>query len=140
MIDTTTTLLIAALSSGGAGAIVASIINARSSKKKLGAEATEAIQRAASGVVADLERQVKYRDDELEMVRREHRSQVASMTAEHTAAIEKLTAAHAEERDQWRHTLQLHVAWDWLAIEKLALLNVTLPDPPPILVRLSPSE
>lgn len=135
--DTTTTILVAALSSGGFATIVAAIVSARSSKKKLGADATEAIQRAASGVVADLERQRDYIATQLDTARREHREAIVAMGAEHTAAIEKLVREQENEREQWRHLLQLHVAWDWMAIEKLATASppIILPDPPPILPR-----
>lgn len=137
MPDFATTLLVAALSSGGLATIVASIVSARSSKKKLGADATEAIQRAASGVVADLERQYARAVAELDAARKEHREQMLGLAAEHTEAVRQLTVDQAEEREQWKHLLQLHVAWDWMAIEKLATADppIVLPDPPPILPR-----
>src|SRR5690349_6509939 len=56
-------LIAAVLGTGGLGAIIGAIITGLSSRKKLGAEATEIITNAAAGVVKNLqgeiERQVK---------------------------------------------------------------------------------
>lgn len=106
-----TEIIIAALSAGGLGAIVAAIVAGLFSKKKLGAEATEIITKAAAGVVtnlqAEIDRQVQLR--------------------------EGLAMAHAAEMAEVRRVLQLHVAWDAIAIAKMAEVGIALPPAPPVL-------
>lgn len=115
-------LIVAILGAGGLGAILAAIVTGLFSKKKLGAEATEIITKAAAGVVtnlqAEIDRQVSLRTD---------------LVAAHTAAMAHLVAEHAEEMDEVRRVLQLHVAWDAIAIAKLGELGVDLPPAPPLL-------
>jgi hypothetical protein len=144
--DATTTIVVAVLSSGAIATVVGAIINGAFTKRKLSAEATEVITNAASSVVTQIEKQ---RDDlrvemvalktehiaELERCRNESTQQIKKLIGDHLAEVSKLNSAHAQEREDWKHFLQLHVAWDWLAIEKLALADITLPDPPPILPR-----
>lgn len=120
--NATTQFIIAILGAGGFGAIVAAIVTGLFSKKKLGAEAAEIISKAAAGVVTNLEaeltRQVKARE---------------SAQREHDAQMAKLAAAHVGEREEWRRVLQLHVAWDAIAIAKMAEFGVNLPPTPPLL-------
>lgn len=117
-----TTLLLTILSAGGGGAIIAAIVSGLFSKRKLGAEAAEIISKAAAGVVinleADVARQIKARE--------------ASET-ESRRRMDAMAAAHVAERSEWQRVLQLHVAWDALAIAKLAELDVELPPAPPLL-------
>lgn len=121
--DTTSTqILIAALGAGGFGAIVAAIIAGLFSKKKLGSEATEIITRAASGVVTSIEA-------ELARAKETHKAERDQWQADRT----KILADHAAELDDVRRVLQLHVAWDALAIAKMADFGVTLPPAPPLL-------
>jgi uncharacterized metal-binding protein len=120
--DATTQIIIAALGAGGLGAIAAALITGLFSKRKLGSEATEIITRAASGVVtsieAELERQIE-----------------ARKTAEKNCmeTINKMAEAHVKEREEWRRVLQLHVAWDQIALAKLTDHDVELPPVPPLL-------
>lgn len=115
-------ILIAILGTGGATGIIAAIVTGLFSKRKLGAEATEIITKAAAGVVtnmqAEIDRQVKRNDD---------------LTTEHRAAMRNLIASHEEEITEMRRVLQLHVAWDTIAIAKIAELGVQLPPAPPLL-------
>lgn len=119
---TGTQILITALGAGGLGAIIAAVVTGLFSKKKLGAEATEIITKAASGVVISIEAELK--------------RSVEGRTADRSEfeeAIAELKAAHAREMEEVRQVLQLHVAWDALAIAKLAEVGVDLPLAPPLL-------
>lgn len=133
-------VLIAILGGSGFGAIVAAIIAGIFSKKKLGAEATEIITKAAAGVVVNMEADMKRMKTERSEERTEHESVVATLTRDHAVAIQAITDKmdtmardHAAEREDWRRVLQLHVAWDALAIAKLAEVDIELPPAPPLL-------
>jgi hypothetical protein len=115
-------LIVAILGAGGLGAIVAAIVTGLFSKRKLGAEATEIITKAAAGVVTSLQG---------ELARSEAARQVQQASYLHE--IEKIKADHAAEMDDVRRVLQLHVAWDAIAIAKMGELGVTLPPAPPLL-------
>jgi hypothetical protein len=135
-----TQLLIAALGAGGLGAIIAAIIAGIFSKKKLGAEATEIITKAAAGVVTNMEGDLVRMRTERSEERTEHetemdelRRKMSKMAAEHVAKMAEMAHNHAAEREEWRAVLQLHVAWDVMAITKLAELDVTLDPAPPLL-------
>jgi hypothetical protein len=117
----TTQVIIAALSAAGVGAIIASIITGLFSKKKLGAEAAEIITKAASGVVERME---------VELAR--ERDRRVTERAEHTERVERMEAEHCSERMEWRRVLQLHVAWDAIAIGEMAKLGIELPPAPPL--------
>ena len=115
-------VLAAVLGAGGLGAIVAAVITGLFSKRKLGAETTEIITKAAAGVVtnlqAEVDRQVALRKEQAE---------------EFKAAMESIVTEHAAEMEQVRRVLQLHVAWDAIAIAKMADVGIQLPPPPPLL-------
>ena len=117
------------LGSAGITAVLLLVITAVINRRKLGAEtdnisatATKAITDAASGVVERIE------GDNLRL----------------RASIERLEAAEdkhdrdrrewALEREEWRRALQLHAAWDALAITKMneAIPPIDLPDAPPL--------
>lgn len=132
-----TAVVVAALSGGGLFAIIGAIANGFFTRRRLGAEATEIITRAASGVVVDLRKSLDERAREMLQMKSDHASNLLLMRQEHTAAIDKLEREHAEEREDWRRVLQLHVAWDYIAIERLSHLGVELPPPPPISPPLS---
>lgn len=100
-------VILAVIGSGGVGAIIVSVVNAVQSKKKLGAEATEIITRAAAGVVENL------RDDNKDL-----RETVVRLEA---------------WIDALRDTLQMHAFWDALATKALEDAGITnLPPPPPL--------
>ena len=128
-----TAVIVAALSGGGLFAVVGAIANGFFTKRRLGAEATEIITRAASGVVTDLRKSLEERAAEAAEMKLQHTAAIAAMQLEHTAAIAALQKAQSDEREQWRRVLQLHVAWDYIAIEKMSHLGIELPPPPPIL-------
>ena len=115
-------LVAALLGVGGLGAIVAAIVTGLFSKRKLGAEATEIITKAAAGVVtnmqAEIDRQVRRNED---------------LIAQHIAEMTQMRADHQREKEEVRRVLQLHVAWDAIAIAKLADLDIELPPAPPLL-------
>lgn len=117
--------IVAVLGAGGLGAIAAAIVTGLFSKRKLGAEATEIITNAAAGVVKSMEGQLA----RSEQARREDQ-------AEHAREMAEMAAAHVAERNEWRKVLQLHVAWDVLAIQRMAEQNLDgkpeLPPPPPV--------
>lgn len=114
-------IIIAILGTGGFSAILGAMITGLFSKRKLGAEATEIITKAAAGVVtnmqAEIDRQVKRYDD---------------VVAEHKEEVAALMASHAEELTEFRRTLQLHAAWDALVRVKMAEHGVDLPPAPPL--------
>ena len=117
-----TETIIGLLGGGGVSAIISAIVAGLFSKKKLGAEATEIITKAAAGVVtnmqAEIDRQVAARHQQV---------------LEHRQAMTDLMAAHDREVEEVRRVLQLHVAWDAIAIAKLADLGIDLPPAPPLL-------
>jgi hypothetical protein len=93
-----------------AGAIINGIIN----RRKLGAEATEIITKAASGVVERLE------------------SEIARVTRDRDNLQERVRSLEIREETD-RAVLQLHAAWDHMAVQRLAEFGITdLPQPPPL--------
>lgn len=124
-----TQLVVAILGSGAIGAIAAAIIAGLFSKRKLGAEATEIITKAAAGVVtslqAEVDRQVKARED---------------AALQHRLDMSAVMEAHDKEMEEVRRVLQLHVAWDAIAIAKMAELGTELPPAPPLLPAQRPDR
>lgn len=116
-----TTIVVACLSAGGLGAIMAAVVSGLFSKRKLGAEATEIITKAAAGVVTDLRAEI----DRVKAARTED-------NVDHEQVIREMAAAHVAERNEWKRVLQLHVAWDAIAISEMAKLGIQLPPAPPL--------
>lgn len=116
------TLVAALLGASGLGGILAAIITGVSSRRKLGADATKVITEAAAGVVTTLR-------EEIERERRRN----DALTREHESHISHLISAHKLQMDKVGHVLNLHVAWDGVAIQKLGELGVEMPPPPPVL-------
>lgn len=112
-------LLAALLGTGGLGAIVAAIVTGLFSKRKLGAEATEIITKAAAGVVTNLQ-------DELQ--RQVRRNEV--LVNDHRSAVASLVDSHEKELAEVRRVMRLHAAWDLMAISRLADQGISLPKPP----------
>ena len=95
--------------------IVGALLNGLINRRKLSAEATEIITRAASGVVERLE-------DDIE--RGERREQALMLR------VADLEAGEIENR----RVLQEHAAWDHMAVAALQAAGILdLPDPPPLL-------
>lgn len=114
--------LVLVLASSGFGAIAAAIVTGIFSKKKLGAEATKIITDAAAGVVQTLN---------AEVLRLQTR--VTEVTDKAEKDIRAMAQAHVSERNEWRRVLQLHVAWDSIAIAEVSKMGVDLPPAPPLL-------
>lgn len=118
-----TDLVVAILASTSLGAIASSIIAGAFTRRKLGADATEVITRAASGVVERLEAEVK-----------RGVADRAKEVSEITRELTRVKAEWTKEREATRRVLQLHVAFDQLAIAKLAEAGINLGmEPPPLL-------
>lgn len=115
-------IIAAIVGAGGTSAILAAIITGLFSKRKLGADAAEIITKAAAGVVtnmqSEIDRQVKRNDD---------------LIAEHRRALKELMDSHEAEMLEVRRVLQLHVAWDAIAIAKMNDLGVNMPPAPPLI-------
>ena len=107
-------IVIALLSTGSLAAIAGAIVTGVFNRKRLGADATEIITRAASSVVERIE-------DENERLRKE----IAELQADR-AILREMIEDHTK-------VLQLHAAWDALAVAKLREHDILdLPDPPPM--------
>jgi len=117
-----TELVVAILGAGGLGAILAAAITGLFSKKKLGAEATEIITKAAAGVVTNLQAEI----DRQVLLRQEQ-------ATKHVQVIDQIMRAHQTEMEDVRRVLQLHVAWDAIAIARMSEFGVDLPPAPPLL-------
>lgn len=120
--DATSQIIVAALGAGGVGAIGAAIITGFFSKRKLGAEAAEIITKAAAGVVTQLERQIERLTKQGEEQQQRHERVVMRIKSDHEAELNDVRAV-----------LQLHVAWDTMALTELAKIGVDLPPVPPLL-------
>ena len=117
------------LGAGGIAGIAVVLINAVVNRRKLGAEtstlsasATETITRAASGVLHES---------------REDNKRLREENVQQESRIDVLEAEVRElklERQESRRVLQMHAAWDALAIERVreAIPPITLPDAPPL--------
>jgi hypothetical protein len=92
-----------------AGAIINGIIN----RRKLGAEATEIITKAASGVVERLE------------------AELTRISGDNSRLRDRILTLEAAE-DADRAVLQLHASWDHLAVERLLEAGIEMPMPPPL--------
>lgn len=114
-------VLAALLGAGGLGAIVAAIVTGLFSKRKLGAEATEIITKAAAGVVTNLQAEV-----DRQVARAER------LVKDHDDAIRLIVIGVNREREETRRVLQLHAAWDHMARERLAEAGIDLPPVPPL--------
>lgn len=122
-------LVIGLLGGGGIASIAAAIVAGLFSKRKLGAEATEIITKAASGVVERLEAEVHRVERAREDAALQHRLDMAAVME-----------AHDQEMADVRRVLQLHVAWDAIAIARLGELGVDLPPAPPLLPAQRPGR
>lgn len=125
----TAAAVLQALASVGAATVLATVINGVLNRKKLGAETTKIITDAASGVVANLEKD----NDRL----RRSEERVRLMLGDCEARLDDLEHAQAEwetERAEWLRVLELHAAWDHMAITKLreVVPPIDMPDPPPL--------
>lgn len=123
-----TQVLVAALGAGSIGAVLAALVTGLFTKRKLGAEATEIITKAASGVVESLNAEVARVNTRLSTALSEHEADRARHARERAADRARFTR-ELEDRDR---VLQLHVAWDMLVRAKLAEHDIDVPEPPPL--------
>lgn len=134
-------LVIGLLGGGGIASIIGAVIAGLFSKRKLGAEATKIITDAASGVVSDLRTQLDNErlDWNKDRIALEQKATDALAMAETNAAeTKRIKSEWRAERVEWRRVLQLHVAFDHLAIARLTEAGVDLGmDPPPLLPPLA---
>jgi hypothetical protein len=118
-----TQVVVAILGTLGVGTILGAVVTGLFNRRKLSADATEIITKAASGVVERLEA-------ELGRKQAEHDAEVHALRAD----LDRVKSDWADEREAWRRVNQLHVAFDMLAIAKLAEAGIDLGmDPPPLL-------
>lgn len=117
------------LVSGALASVVGTVISVMANRRKLGAEATEVITKAASGVVSDM----RHDNERLRTADREKTQRITEL--EHRVDfLEDDQRASDREREDWLRVLELHSAWDLLAIAKLRELDPSfdLPNPPPL--------
>jgi len=112
--------------SAGLATVLLAVVNAIVNRRKLGAEATKVISEAAAGTVKDV------REDNTRL-REENRELRARVTALEDRE-EQREEEWDQERDDWRRVLQVHAAWDALAIERVSGREppIDLPDAPPL--------
>lgn len=102
--------LVVALVGGGT---IAAVINAVMARKKLGADATKVITEAAAGVATDL------RKDNADL-----RTEVATLRRQVTECEAREDRWELERRE-WRDILQVHAAWDHMAVTALRRAGVS---------------
>lgn len=114
---TSAQIVIGILGTLGIGSVLAAVVTGIFSRKKLGADATEIITKAAAGVVERTE----------------------ADNARLRADLNTERAAREADRREFRNlidshtrTLQLHASWDAMAVAKLAEVGIELPAPPPL--------
>lgn len=124
------------LATGGFAVVLAAVVNGVMSRRKIGAEATEIITKAASGVVErledELERQVLalgLKETNIEALKERVRF-LETHEAQHH--LDRLN--WDDERSEWREYLQAHVSFDYMMIERLRVLDPEghIPQPPPL--------
>ena len=115
---------------------LSSVVSVVASRRKLGAEtgalsatATETITKAASEVLRES------RDDNSRL--RQENASLRIKQAEDEIRIDKLERQALTDRrrsEEWMRVLQLHAAWDALAIARVreAIPPIDLPDAPPL--------
>jgi hypothetical protein len=123
------------LATGGFAVVLAAIINAVQSRRKISAEATEIITKAASGVVERLQAEA---DRHVTAMRLKEANILALQ--ERIRHLEAHEVQHdldrrswADERSEWHEYLQAHVAFDYMMIERLRATGAKdVPAPPPL--------
>lgn len=132
---TTTQIVIATLSAGGLGAILAAIVTGLFSKKKLGAEATEIITKAAAGVVASLNSEIDRLTRMIARQDEEHRLALERMKDESRRELSRIKSDHLIQMGEVKRVLELHTAWDQVAISRLMEIGIELPPAPDLMPR-----
>lgn len=101
-------------------ALVGAAINGFLNRRKLGAEATEIITKAASSVVSD----VRVDNERLRVELGEVKAQVVILTS-------KVDASRVRE-EAWQEYARDHDQWDRVALPRLREIDPSFPDPPPL--------
>lgn len=117
-----TDTIVALLGGGGIAAIISAVVAGLFSKRKLGAEATEIITKAAAGVVTNMQAEI----DRLIAA-------AAQRAIDHHQQMTDLMRLHEDEIEEIRKVLQLHVAWDTVVKAECERHGITLPPVPPLL-------
>lgn len=125
--------IVALLGGGGIAAIISAIIAGLFSKRKLGAEAADIITKAAAGVVTNMQAEIDRQVGLNKTLVDDHERKMAERDAEYQRDRAHLMADFERQMTEVRNTLQLHVAWDVIAIAKMNDIGVELPPPPPLL-------
>lgn len=118
-----TPVLIATLTAGAFGAVIAAMVTGLFTKRKLGAEATEIITKAAASVVTNLQGEVARQEHVNEMLVTAHRTEILDLIAKHDAALARVS-----------RVLNLHMAWDAIAVAKLAEAGIEIEEPPTLTI------
>lgn len=106
----------------GIGGILTALVTGFFSKRKVGAEATEIIQRAATSLVETQQKEID-----------RSRSEMNDLITAHREETERIARAIVSEREEWREVLRQHVAWDSLAIAALNEAGISLGPVPPVM-------
>lgn len=130
---TTTQVILAVVGAVLSSGVVAAIVTGLFSKKRMSAEAADIITKAASGVVVSIESELLRQRTDNERQRAEHEAAMIRQQESHESKMQALVDSHNEEMEEVRRVLQLHVAWDAIAIAKMAEFDVILPPAPPLL-------
>jgi len=106
----------------GAGGIITAFVTGFFSKRKVGAEATEIIQRAASSLVESQQKEID-----------RTRTETSELITAHREEISRIARAIVSEREEWREVLRQHIAWDSAAIAALNEHGINLGAVPPVM-------
>lgn len=101
------------LASAAVGAVGVAIVNGIFSKRKMSADATDIITKAASGLVERLE------------------SENARVIASNAALSSKVEGVQRAQQAQ-SEVLAIHAFWDRQAVDVLRDQGIDLPEPPPL--------
>lgn len=118
----TVATIVTILAALGVGGIITSVVTGWFSKRKVGAEATEIIQRAASSLVETQQKEIERSRTEMNDLITAHREETA-----------RIARAIVSEREEWREILRQHVAWDSAAIAALNEHGIGLGPVPPVM-------
>lgn len=127
-------VLVGILGVSGLSGIAAAIITAIASRRKLGAEATQIIANAAAGVTQSVTAELHRLEAEMADLRAEHIAALTELRKQHREQLQRIYGDRAQELDNIRNIINLHVAWDMVVIQRVAAVGVELPPPPPLLL------
>lgn len=113
----------------GLSTVIIAVINGILTRKRTGAETTEKITQAAGGLIDRLNtdndrlnRRVTEQDARLQLLDEKLEVEVEERRIEQQR--------WERERIAWRHTLQVHAAWDAMLLQQLAEKGIQLEIPP----------